>query len=616
MAFIIVTVFGWKLTMPLRSSARLLAWLFALLLAGCASQGPRPTAEGVDTTGAEPVIETIEQRLDRARQLLDEERSEEAEVTLSALQFEQLNIAQQTDYVQLRADLALQRGDGQEALNWLVGDYAYLYDGLPMARQIELRLKRASAYELVGEHLAAARERIFVAPQLDDERAEDNRDRIWSELQRVPEERLRSLIESESSPDLTGWLELALIVRENVGDVRQQLIAIDDWTNAHRSHPAARNLPGDLVLLRELANRQPQNLAVLVPLSGPLEKAGRAIRSGLLAAWYEARAAGREAPAISFFDTALNDDVYNVYKQAVFEGADLVIGPLDKNRVQRLQSQASLTVPVLALNYGDERRPAPDNFYQFGLAPEDEAIQVADQAWQEGYRRAMVLAPSTDWGRKVSDAFVRRWERQGGSITSKSLFTQPDQYLYTVKSALNIDDSERRERSLRSLSERELVFEPRRRQDIDLIFMVAFPPQARQLKPILNYQYATAIPVMGTSHLYSGTPNRERDEDLNGVQFVEMPWKLNQSELEQSVEQAFNEEFSGYETLIALGVDAYHLHPRLTQLQRFPMARVFGVTGTLSLDDSRRVHRELTWATIQNGLVRDSDGLPAAVSQR
>ena len=107
----------------------------------------------------------------------------------------------------------------------------------------------------------------------------------------------------------------------------------------------------------------------------------------------------------------------------MFEGADLVIGPLDKARVQRLQSQATLTVPVLALNYGDERRTAPENFYQFGLAPEDEAIQVADQAWQEGYRRAMVLAPSTDWGRKVSDTFVRRWERQGGSITSKSLFT-------------------------------------------------------------------------------------------------------------------------------------------------------------------------------------------------
>lgn len=601
--------------MPLRLSARLLAWLFVLLLAGCASQGPRPTGLD-DSTFDVSTLDTVEQRLQAARQLLADERTEEAEIALSGLQFDQLSIAEQTDYVELRAELALQRGNGQEALNWLVGDFAYLYDGLPMQRQIELRLKRAAAYELVGEYLAAARERIFVAPQLDEVQAQANRERIWSALQRVPEDQMRRLIEAESSPDLTGWLELAMITRENVDDVRQQLLAINNWINSHRSHPAARNLPGDLALLRELANRQPQNIAILVPLSGPLEKAGRAIRSGLLAAWYEARAEGREAPSITFFDTALNDDVYNVYKQAVFEGADLVIGPLDKNRVLRLQSQVALTVPVLALNYGDERRPSPENFYQFGLAPEDEAIQVADQAWQEGYRRAMVLAPNTEWGRKVSDSFVQRWERQGGSITSKSLFTQPDQYLYTVKRALNIDDSELRERNLRRITERDLVFEPRRRQDVDIIFMVAFPPQARQLKPILNYQYATAIPVMGTSHLYGGTVNRERDEDLNGVQFVEMPWKLHHSALEDSVETAFNEEFSGYETLIALGVDAYHLHPRLVQLQRFPTARVYGETGTLRLDPNRRIHRELTWATIDNGVAQASDGPLPATSPR
>ncbi len=609
---IIVTVFRWKLTMPLRPSARLLAWLFVVLLAGCASQGSRPT--GVDGSLTELTVpQSVAERLDLTRQLLNEDRTEEAEIALSGLQFDQLTIAEQTDYAELRAELALQRGDGQEALNWLVGNTAYLFDGLPMQRQIDLRLKRAEAYALVGEYLAAARERIFLAPQLDAELAQSNRDNIWSALQRAPEDQMRALIEAESSPDLTGWLELALISRESADDVRQQLLAINSWINSHRNHPAARDLPGDLVLLRELANRQPQNIAVLVPLSGPLEKAGRAIRSGLLAAWYDARANGRDAPAITFFDTALNDDVYNVYKQAVFEGADLVIGPLDKNRVQRLQSQAALTVPVLALNYGDERLPAPENFYQFGLAPEDEAMQVADQAWQEGHRRAMVLAPNTDWGRKVSDAFVQRWERQGGSITSKSLFTQPDQYLYTVKRALNIDDSETRERNLRRFTERELVFEPRRREDVDFIFMVAFPPQARQLKPILNYQYATAIPVMGTSHLYGGTLNRERDEDLDGVQFVEMPWKLHHSALESSIDQAFNEEFSGYETLVALGVDAYHLHPRLVQLQRFPTARLYGETGTLRLDDGRRIHRELTWATMTNGVARASEGpLPSS----
>ena len=158
------------------------------------------------------------------------------------------------------------------------------------------------------------------------------------------------------------------------------------------------------------------------------------------------------------------------------------------------------------------------------------------------------------------------------------------------------------------------MFEPRRRQDVDLIFMVAFPPQARQLKPILNYQYATAIPVMGTSHLYSGTPNRERDEDLNGV-----PVRGNALETEPvrtgtECRAGVQRGIQRYETLIALALTPITCTPRLTQLQRFPNGPVFGVTGTLSLDDGRRVHRELTWATIVNGMARDSEGLPAAPS--
>lgn len=600
--------------MPLSRSGHLAAWVLALVLAGCASQGPVDTAAPDTDPDAETAEDQADRRLNTARELLRQERAEEAEVVLSALQFEQLTVAQRTEYAEARADLALLRENGREALRWLGGEYANLYDGLPMERQVQLRFKRARAHELAGEYLAAARERIFLSPQLEDDQADENHERIWFSLQRVPEERLRELAESESSPDLTGWLELALIARENVESLRQQLLAIDDWTNDHRGHPAARELPGDLALLRELASEQPQDIAVLVPLSGSLETAGRAIRSGLLAARYQARAEGRETPSISFFDTAVNEDAYNVYKQAVFEGADLVIGPLEKSRVQRLQSQQALTVPVLALNYGDSRRASPANFYQFGLAPEDEAGQVADQAWQEGHRRAMVLAPDSDWGRKVGDAFTRRWERQGGHITSRSHFTQPDEYLYTVKRALNIDDSEQRQRNLQNRVERDIVFEPRRREDIDFIFMVAFPAQARQLKPILNYQYATDIPVMGTSHLYGGTANRERDRDLDGVAFVEMPWKLNQSELETGVEAAFNEEFSGYETLLALGVDAYRLYPRLLQLQRFPTARVYGVTGTLRLDADRRIHRELNWAVIDDGLVRPRVDLPSSLS--
>ena len=577
------------------------AWVLAALLVGCAGQGTRTDTAGADMaeSGNEALIE---QRLEGARELVEQQRTEEAEVVLSALQFDQLSIEQQTEYAELKAEIALILGDGQEALEWLTGDRSRLFDGLPMEHQIQIRFKRAEAYEYAGEYLAAARERIFLAPLLEDEQATYNHEQIWFDLQLVQEEALRKLADSESSPDVTGWLQLALIARENIEDVRQQVLAIDDWVNRNRSHPAARQLPGDLALLRQLAQQQPRNIAVLLPLSGPLEQAGNAIRSGILAAWYEARSLGRETPALSFFDTAINQDAYNVYKQAVFEGADLVIGPLNKTNVQRLKSQELLSVPVLALNYTDSRDAGPVNLFQFGLAPEDEAEQVANQAWQQGMRRALVMVPDSDWGRKVGDAFIRQWEIQGGSITSKALFNQPDQYLNTVKRALNVHDSEQRHRNLQQILARDVVFEPRRREDVDVIFMIASPSQARQLKPVLNYQYASDIPVMATSLIYGGSDNPDRDKDLNGIAFVEMPWKLQQTPLESTVENAFKERYAGYETLVALGVDAYRLYPRLPQLVRFPDARVYGVTGTLRLDASRRVHRELTWAEIRNGV--------------
>jgi outer membrane PBP1 activator LpoA protein len=189
------------------------------------------------------------------------------------------------------------------------------------------------------------------------------------------------------------------------------------------------------------------------------------------------------------------------------------------------------------------------------------------------------------------------------------LFTQPDQYLNTVRRALNINESEQRKRNLDALVEREIVFEPRRREDIDMIFMVAFPSQARQLKPMLNFQYASEIPVMATSHLYDGSRNTNRNQDLNGVAFVEMPWELRDNPIKSDIRSSFNDQFAGFESLVALGVDSYRLYPRLPQLEQFPDTRVYGVTGTLRLDPRRRIERELTWAQFINGEVRPGSGL-------
>jgi len=597
------------------NTATLLPLLVIVVLQGCASTAVAPPVvvtvvpeEAVEPqVVVEPIFQSdpfVNQQILAIEALITQHQIDEARIILNGLTFDRLSIDQQTRYVLANANIALILGDGQEALTWLSGEYAYLFDGLPLQQQIALNLKRAEAYEFSGRPLSAARERIFLAPVLEGETAIFNQEQIWFDLQLVPQEQLLSLAKQESSPDLNGWIQLAVISMTEDDDLRRLLIAVQQWQLQNGGHPAAKLLPRSLQMLNELAISQPTHLGILLPLSGPLEKAGDAIRNGLLAAWYQARQSGQDTPKLTFYDTATNEDVSALYRQASQAGAQAIIGPLSKAKVQKMAEIQDLSIPVLALNYADNRIERVSNFYQFGLAPEDEAIQVANDIWQQGVRRVMIVAPASAWGERVSDVFIRDWQLKGGVIASKALFQQPDQYLTKIKNALNIQDSEQRYQLLRRKLDQDLVFEFRRREDVDMVFMLAFPAQARQLKPILNYQRGVDLPVVATSNIYSGVDDPDKNKDLEGVRFVEMPWRLSPSPIKKHVAEAFPDSLDNYAALVALGVDAYRLYPRLPQMSAFNDVRIQGVTGTMTMSDKGRIQRELDWAEVQNGLVR------------
>ncbi|MBU2863564.1 penicillin-binding protein activator [Reinekea forsetii] len=590
---------SWSLTLQIISLATV------TLLAGCATQQAVSPSES-DSAQSELTgnYARIDQQLSAVDALIELEQIEEAALLLDGLNIDDMNTDQQTRFVRYNANIALINGDGQVALEWLSGEYAYLFDGLPLDDQIKIGLNRALANEYAGKPLAAARERIFLAPLLDDEEAERNQDQIWFNLQLVPVEQIQTLVKLESSPDLNGWLALALIGHTQGDDLYKMLAGIESWQKQYRSHPAAKSLPASLQILKEIANSQPTHVGVLLPLTGPLAKAGSAIRDGIITAWYQAKLRGQEVPELSFFDTSSTDNIVNLYKQAITSGVQTVIGPLAKSRVQQLSMAEELPIPVLALNYADKQVQARENFYQFGLAPEDEAIQIAHNIWQEGVRHVLVLAPNSDWGKRVSDAFISTWQNKGGVIANKSLFNaaRPDLYLASIKSALNVNTSETRHTQLQRLIDSPLVFETRRRQDIDAVFMLAFPAQARQLKPILNYQRASDLPIVATSSIYSGVKDKARDKDIEGVRFVETPWRLETNYLKTQVNQAFPQSLANHSSLVALGLDAYKIYNRLPQMAVFQDVRINGSTGTLGMSELGRVQRTLDWAIIDNGI--------------
>jgi hypothetical protein len=479
----------------------------------------------------------------------------------------------------------------------LLDDYRSYIDGFDAQRRAKLNLLRADAQALNGELMKSLRQRVAVDPLLNDDDQEYNRQLTWEALMRLPLETLEARAE-DTSGELRGWLELALLYRDPQANIDSQVQRLSRWREDWPDHPAARQLPETVRALQRAARERPQRVAVLLPESGPLAPAAEAIRDGMMTGYYSAEEAGNPTPDLRFYDVS-DADVRSVFQQAVDDGAQFVVGPLAKDNVAELARMGTPPVTVLALNYLDQdSEDAP--IFQFGLAPEDEARQIARQSLEAGDRLAGVLYPRSAWGQRVAEAFVAAWQGGGGRIVVESSFTD-DTIGETVESLL---DTARAEKDLRrdpSFSDLDSERPEEWPQSLDFLFLVADPNEGRQIKPALNFHYARDLPVFATSHLYNGTPAPRRDQDLDGVYFLDMPWILYEgTKLHRMAEETWPDGHGRYARLFAMGVDAYRLQARLYLLRNLQDSTLPGVTGTLRLDGARLV-RESDWAVFRNG---------------
>ncbi len=591
-----------------------------LLLSGCGSI-KQQTDSSIDTSAALSPSTKIKQLLEQAG---DIQGSMSYKLQLQAadllIQTHQQNLAKQLllkipqieleqqnlgMYSSLFSHLLLAEGEADHALNLLNSEQLVLInDLLPLELQIQLSDLRAQALSLRGSHLAAAQERIYIEPLLDNaEQIQRNREAIWQSFMYLDKNKLADYLLTAIAQDYRGWLELAIIAKNNQTDLDQQVAQIDDWLMRWPTHPAALELPGGMALLKEIAASSPGQIALLLPLSGQVGAAGQAVHDGFLAEFFKAEQTAEKHLSIRIYDTEKTDDFIALYRKAVDEGAELIIGPLTKHRVRLLFDEVTLPAPTLALNHIIDYGAAPDNLYQFSLAATEESRQVARLAALEQHKNALLLITDNNWAHKAATAFTEQWEQLDGKVLDQGLLAKLKDYSSVVKHQFHLDHSNQRKRNLSRLINLPIEFEARRRQDIDMIFLLAQPRQARSIKPLLDFHYGSDIPVYSTSQLYSGTPKLKRDKDLEGIKFTDMPWILSQeNKTRQSIQNS--PQFTPvYLRLYALGIDLYRLYPRLRQLEQLPQSRLYGETGTLSMRH-RVMARQLMWAQITRGKVK------------
>src|SRR5690606_26281336 len=122
-------------------------------------------------------------------------------------------------------------------------------------------------------------------------------------------------------------------------------------------------------------------------------------------------------------------------------------------------------------------RPASPLLYQFALSPEDEARQLARKAWDDGHRFAAILSPrdsaDSDFYTRKRQAFLEEWLTLGGKVVAHDGYV--DDYTSTINTLLELDASNARRRRLQEVINRPVLFDQRRRQDIDFIYLIAQP---------------------------------------------------------------------------------------------------------------------------------------------
>ena len=184
-------------------------------------------------------------------------------------------------------------------------------------------------------------------------------------------------------------------------------------------------------------------------------------------------------PSLRFYN-ANTANIDSVYPLAISEGAELVVGPLQKDAVDVLADGRELQLPTLALNHLSSRAaqspPPAQRLFQFGLPPEDEARQIAERAWLEGFERAVCVTPDDAWGRRLQEAFARHWRALGGVVLEHVSYPPATRdFAAPIKELLNVTGSVQRARELAAVVGQKVEGEPRRRMDVDFVFMAAFP---------------------------------------------------------------------------------------------------------------------------------------------
>ena len=421
-----------------------------------------------------------------------------------------------------------------------------------------------------------------------------NRDELLSRVRTAAERGAPMKAPPKTDPVVLGWLELGPVAVEVERNPARAASALDAWKRQFPAHPANTSALSTAQTQIAVATEYPNQIALLLPLSGRAEAFGVAVRDGFIAAYLQQSAASR--PRLKIYDVAA-ESVASAYNRAIADGAGFVVGPLFKDEVAAVAPVTGGRTPVLALNFLGDTVAPPKDFYQFALLPEDEARMVARRMVADGRLNGVAIVPSGEWGTRVAAAFAEELKSLGGNVLDSGRY-DPSQVDFSdvIKSVMQLKATR--------VEKGEKPEPPTHRSDAAFIFVAASTAgTARLILPQLKYNYSGDVPVYSTSDSFD--PDANANSDIDGMLFPDMPWMISNdpvtTQIRDSVRAAWPARTARRDRLYAFGFDAYRLVPGLRTNTPAASSNIAGVTGKLHLDQQNKIRRDLDWAQIRSG---------------
>lgn len=379
---------------------------------------------------------------------------------------------------------------------------------------------------------------------------------IWDFLYDLPTKELQKITESSTTKNEKGWAELAMLAKKSH-------INVSSWQEQYPDHTA------NYLINNNKQINKINNVAIILPISGPLKKAATAIKNGILSAYF----ATDDKPILKIYDshTERIEDIFDKIKNT----SDIIIGPLTKENIALLSSLNN-KIPTIALNAIPEIK---ENLYELDLRVEDEALQMANFAFLQGKRKAFIATSTNNKSTRIFNALKDQWLKLGGEIIATTQTDSLKEAINEIQNSLLIQESKDRFEDLKNnIHYTKINFTPRRRQDIDSIFLAIDDTQAKNIAPLFGYFYTGNIPQYATSSIY----NKKTKHDLRKIIQPTQPWRK-----DNSIPNKF----------FAIGLDAYKLTSNINKLLVIPRAYILGQTGLFYLDSQQHLKRKLLFSS-------------------